>query len=214
MLPRLHIVTDDAVLAQPSFVAGASSILAACGPELALHVRGHATSGAQLYDIAAELATAALRSGSWLLVNDRIDVAMAVRANGVQLGWRSLAIGDARRLLGAGAQIGYSAHTAPDVPLAAAHGADFVLLGNIYETRSHERREPLGVEALRDIAQQSRTPVLAIGGVTPPRAVELARSGAHGVAVLGGIWHAPDVHDAAMQYLTALRGAWQESETA
>jgi thiazole tautomerase (transcriptional regulator TenI) len=213
MLPRLHIVTDDAVLARPSFVTGASAILAACGSDVALHVRGHATSGAQLYDVAAELATAALRSGSWLLVNDRIDVAMAVRANGVQLGLRSLAISDARRLLGAGAQIGYSAHAAAEVALAGAHGADFALLGNIYETRSHERRAPLGVEALRDIARHSPVPVIAIGGVTPPRAVELARSGAHGVAVLGGIWHASDVHDAAMQYLTALRGAWQESGT-
>ena len=213
MLPRLHIVTDDAVLAQPSFVPGAAAILAACGQQVALHVRGHATSGAQLYDIASELAAAAVRSGSWLLVNDRVDVAMAVRANGVQLGWRSLAISDARRLLGAGAQIGYSAHTAAEVALAAAHGADFALLGNIYETRSHERREPLGVTALRAITQQSPVPVIAIGGVTPPRAVALAQSGAHGVAVLGGIWHAADVHDAAMQYLTALRGAWQESET-
>jgi thiamine-phosphate diphosphorylase len=147
-------------------------------------------------------------------VNDRIDVAMAVRANGVQLGWRSIALADARALLGPGARIGYSAHTAADVALATAHGADFVLLGNIYETSSHARREPLGVSALREVAAQSRVPVVAIGGVTPPRAVELAGSGAHGVAVLGGIWHAPDVHDAAQQYLTALRGARQGSETA
>jgi thiazole tautomerase (transcriptional regulator TenI) len=210
MLPRLHIVTDDAVLARPSFIAGAASILAACGAEVALHVRGHGTSGAVLYDIASQLATAALRSGSWLLVNDRVDVAMAVRANGVQLGWRSLPIADARSLLGASVQIGYSAHTGADVALAAAHGADFVLLGNIYDTRSHERRDPLGVEALRSIAQHAPLLVIAIGGVTPQRAAELARTGAHGVAVLGGIWHAPDVHDAAAQYLTALRGAWQQ----
>jgi thiamine-phosphate diphosphorylase len=207
MLPRLHVVTDDEVLASPEFAGRAEAVLVAGGADVALHLRGHGTTAAVLESLGERLVAAALRSGGWLLVNDRIDVAMAVRANGVQLGAASLPVTDARALLGAGARIGYSAHDAEEALLAAADGADFVVMGTIYRSASHPDVAPAGVAALRACAARAGVPVIAIGGVTPAHVAETAAAGAHGVAVLGGVWSAADSALAVVAYRTELDAA-------
>jgi thiamine-phosphate diphosphorylase len=206
--PRLHLVTDDDVLGRPGFVAAAESVLAVCGSDAALHLRGHATSAAVLYALAEVLASAALRTGAWLLINDRVDIAMAVRANGVQLGLASVPLADARVLLGAGARIGYSAHSAEEALWAESHGADFVLVGTIYASASHPGLKPAGPTLLVQAVEDTRVPVIAIGGVTPGRVAEVAGTGAHGIAALGGVWHAADPTTAAVAYLTAVKQSW------
>lgn len=212
MTPRLHLVTDDAVLARPAFADTAAAVLVACGTSAALHIRGHATSGAALHRIGETLAGACLRTGSWLLVNDRVDIAMAVRANGVQLGARSLPVHDARMLLGHGARIGYSAHGALEAAQAAVDGADFVLMGTIFGSASHPGTRPAGIDALRMSAARAGVPVLAIGGITPARVAQVADAGAYGVAVLGGVWHAADPVAAAAEYVATVRSAWPGDE--
>ncbi|CAN5822837.1 hypothetical protein BH23GEM9_BH23GEM9_24500 [soil metagenome] len=207
-LPRLHVITDDDVLAMPGFVQTAAHILAQGATGIALHLRGHATSAALRYDHGVQLAAAALRSGSWLLVNDRIDIAMAIRANGVQLGIAALPVVEARALLGAGARIGFSAHDTAAAVHAAVDGADFVLMGTIFESASHPGRGGTGVGALRECAQRAGVPVLGIGGFTPRRVAAAAGAGAWGVAVLGGIWHAADPTKALTNYMTAVRDSF------
>jgi thiamine-phosphate diphosphorylase len=209
MIPHLHLVTNDAVLAAPSFLDTAERVLAVCGTAAALHLRGHETSGAALHAVGERLAAACLRNGAWLLVNDRIDVAMAIRANGVQLGTMSMPIDDARALLGAGARIGYSAHGALEAVEAVADGADFVVLGTIYDSASHAGRVPAGIVQLRETAARAGAPVIAIGGITPERVAEVAGAGAAGAAVLGGVWAAPDPVTAAEKYMQAATAAWQ-----
>lgn len=211
MLPRLHVVTDDEVLADAGFAERAEAVLAACGPAVALHLRGHGTSAALRHALGMRLAAAALRTGAWLLVNDRIDIAMTVRANGVQLGAASLSVPDARRLLGAGARIGYSAHGVAECAQAAADGADWVVVGTIWGSASHPDRAPAGTELLRECAAHTPRPVIAIGGVTPERVAEAADAGAEGVAVLGGIWTAADAGVAAGQYVAALEAAFGDT---
>src|SRR5690606_24262477 len=110
MLPRLHLITDDAVLASPGFLDGARWVLREQGAGVALHLRGHGTSAGILYELARALVAEARETGGWVLVNDRVDVALAVGAAGVQLGRRSIPVRAARDVLGAGARIGYSAH--------------------------------------------------------------------------------------------------------
>jgi thiazole tautomerase (transcriptional regulator TenI) len=208
MLPRLHLVTDDRVLGDPAFAARAGDVLAACGGDVAIHLRGRGTSAAVRCALGHELAAAALRTGAWLLVNDRVDIAMAVRANGVQLGAASLPVSDARALLGAGARIGYSAHAPLECAQAAADGADFVVAGTIWDSASHPGRQGGGAPFLRSCAERTPLPLLAIGGVTPERVSEAAGAGAWGVAVLGGVWHAGDAAAAAVEYLEQVRTAW------
>jgi thiamine-phosphate pyrophosphorylase len=208
--PRLHLVTDDAVLADPAFEERAGAVLERCGRAAALPPRGHATTAARRHALGERLAAAALRSGAWLLVNDRIDIAMAVRANGVQLGAASLPVPEARALLGAGGRIGYSAHGVLEVVQAEIDGADFVLVGTIFGSRSHPGRDAAGVELLEGCHARCRLPIMAIGGITPARVPAVARAGAHGVAVLGGIWHVPDPAAAAEEYMAALGTVFTE----
>lgn len=204
MLPRLHLVTNDALLRQPSFATQAEAILDACGADVALHLRGHDTSGRVLYELGERLAAASLRSGSWLFINDRVDIAMAVRARGAQLGERSLPVSEARLLLGRGAWLGFSAHDMPDVTRALADGADFVVLGTIFSSASHALREPAGVPLVEECVSVG-LPVIAIGGVSVAHVSQLARAGAYGAAVISGVWQAPDPVAAAAQYVDALR---------
>jgi thiamine-phosphate diphosphorylase len=207
-LPRLHVVTDDAVLADPAFAERADEVFAAGGLDIALHLRGHRTSVRERYRIAERLAASALRTGAWLFINDRIDIAMAVRANGVQLGVRSLPVPDARSVIGAGARIGFSAHDTPRAVEAVVDGADFVLLGTIFPSASHPGRDGAGTAALQDCASRAGVPVVGIGGFTPQRAREAAEAGAYGIAVLDGIWGANDVATATATYVGAVADAW------
>ncbi|MBR9990832.1 MAG: thiamine phosphate synthase [Gemmatimonadetes bacterium] len=207
-LPRLHFVTDDAVLADRAFPDVAERVLECCGRSAALHVRGHATSGARMHAVAQRLQAAALRTGAWLLVNDRLDIARAVRANGVQLGAQSLAVADARALLGAGARIGRSVHGAAEALEAEADGADFVLLGTIFASASHMGRAGAGVGLVQDTVGRTTLPVLAIGGITNARVADVAAAGAYGVAVLGGVWRDDDPVRAAAAYAGTVNSVW------
>jgi thiamine-phosphate pyrophosphorylase len=205
MLPRLHLVTDDALLRDPDFAARADEVLTRCGVDIALHLRGHETQAHALHQLGERLAATTLRTGAWLFVNDRVDIAMAIRARGVQLGVRSIPIAAARMLLGHGARIGYSAHGALEAGRASAEGADFVMVGTIFKSASHANHAPAGVRLIRACAVTARVPVIAIGGVTVERVAELAAAQAYGVAVLSGIWSAAEPADAAASFVSALQ---------
>lgn len=207
MLPRLHLITDDAVLASPGFLDGARWVLREQGAGVALHLRGHGTSAGILYELARALVAEARETGGWVLVNDRVDVALAVGAAGVQLGRRSIPVRAARDVLGAGARIGYSAHDPDEAAAARRDGADFIVLGAIWETASHPGERPAGLELLRAATARAAAPIIAIGGVTPERVAEAVATGAYGVAVLGGVWRAADPAAAAAAYREALQAA-------
>lgn len=210
MLPRLHVVTSDALLARASFEHDARLVLEAGGAHVALHVRGRATPAVRLLAIVTALRPAATATGAVLLVNDRIDVARAGGAHGVQLGIGSLPVPDARRVLGAG-RIGYSAHGTEEAGSAVRAGADFIVLGTIWPTASHPGRPAAGVALVEATARSVTAPVIGIGGVTPARVTELAASGAYGAAVLGGVWDAPAPAAALAAYVDAVTGAYERS---
>jgi thiamine-phosphate pyrophosphorylase len=191
-LPRLHLVTDDAVLESSRFLARAAEALEAGGPRVALHVRGPRSSGRMVYEAAAALLPAARHAGATLVVSDRIDVALATAAHGVHLGARSFRTADARALLGAHALIGCSLAARPTGCGEFAGTADYLLVGTIYASASHPGRPPVGLDALRAAVRRAGRPVIAIGGVVPARVAELLGAGAHGAAVLRAVWDAPD----------------------
>jgi thiamine-phosphate diphosphorylase len=202
-LPPLHLVTDDAVLARADFLAAAAEALAAGGERLALHLRGRATSGSRLAELALALRGLADARAARLLVNDRLDVALACGADGAQLPAAGVPPADARRLLGRGLWIGASAHTAGEVRGGVA---DFYLFGSVFATRSHPGAPPAGVRALSAMVQSADAPVVAIGGVTPRRVAGLREAGAAGVAVLGAVWNEPRPGQAVEALLRA--GGW------
>ena len=215
-VPRLHAITDDARLADARFVEDAAAVMEAGGTELALHLRGRATSAARLHELAVALLPVARASGAKLLVNDRVDVALTAGADGAQLREDSLDIAEARAILGERALIGVSRHQGT---IAAEAEADFVMFGAIYATASHADRAPAGIETLRKAcgvldgasgvrrqASGTAVPLIAIGGITPDRVAEVLAAGAYGVAALSGIWKGGA--GAVVEYLRALdRGA-------
>lgn len=207
MIPRLHLVTDDAVLRGAGFAERARAVLEAHGPAVALHLRGHGLPAAELWALTSALAPVATATGSILLVNDRVDVAMAAGCAGVQLGRRSLPVGAARRLLGAEAVIGYSAHGVEEAVAAVEVGADYILAGTVYASSSHPGEAPAGVGWLGAVAREVALPVIAIGGISPARVGEVVRAGAHGAAVLSGVWAADDAVRAVERYLEPMEAA-------
>lgn len=210
-LPKLILVTDDRVVAATGFVARAERILEAAGPEVALQLRAHGVTPRRFCELAGELGVVARGVGAGLWINDRLDVAVVVRADGLQLGARGVPPGVARRLLGRTPLIGYSAHDAQEAERALEAGVDMVVLGNLYPTASHPGRDPLGLMAVGEAVAGGR-PILGIGGITPERAREVVAAGAHGVVVLRGVWDAADGVEALRLYRAAIESAERESK--
>jgi len=137
-----------------------------------------------------------------LFVNDRLDVALACGAVGVQLGAGSLAPADARRL-DARWWIGKSVHNLAEAEAARLAGADYLVLGPVFRTTTHPEREPVGLGTLQAVVALG-LPVIAIGGVTPGCVAGLKASGVHGVAAIRALWDAVDPADAARRMVREL----------
>ena len=203
--PRLHVVTDDAILARDGWASLAAAVLEAGRGAIALHVRGPATDGATVFDLTARLLPEARRNGAWLIVNDRVDVALTTGADGVHLGVRSLSVVHARRVLGEEQRIGASAHHNHEVSRARREGADYVFVGTIYPTPSHEGLPGLGVGGFRDALRHADgLPLFGIGGIGVEHVVPLLSAGASGVVVMRGVWDHPNPPLAAVDYLDTI----------
>jgi thiamine-phosphate pyrophosphorylase len=148
------------------------------------------------------------RGKALLIINDRVDVAVAVDADGVQLPAAGLPSRDARGQVGKYALIGRSVHDAEAASHATRDGADFVLAGTIYKTASKPDAKPAGVALLKEITKDSTLPVVAIGGITADKVGEVVKAGAAGVAVISAIASAEDGKAAAEALSQALKEAW------
>lgn len=202
------MLVPDAVAGADGFRAAARRLRAAGRDRLALHLRLREATDRRLHALAAALAGEAREAGGWCVVNGRPDVALAAGARGAQLGAGALPVAEARRAVGDRVALGASVHGPRAARRAVADGANFLLLGTIFPSASHPGRPgagPARVAASRDAG----APILAVGGVTPERVPAVLGAGAHGVAVLSGVWSADRPAAAAGRYLAALdrRGA-------
>lgn len=189
-LPRLHAITNDAILALPDFSERVARITAV--PGTAVHVRSGSLGGRKLSELAVTALHASVNGA--VFVNDRADVARFVDAAGVHLPSRGLSVAQTRAIVGANRWIGRSAHSVEEVVRAGDEGADYVFLGPIWPTASHPNAEPLGPKTL---SRTGSIPVIAIGGVTPKRVTECIEHGAYGIAVISALWYEVDVISAA-----------------
>ena len=127
-----------------------------------------------------------------LIVNDRLDVALAVAADGVHLGQNDMHISDARRLVGERLVIGISAESVADAIRAEAEGADYIGVSPVFTTPTKmDTAPPLGLEGLREIRRAVSLPLVAIGSIRHDNAAEVLRAGADGLAVVSAIVSAP-----------------------
>lgn len=194
-LPRLHAITDERIARRSDLDDIARDLANAGGSDLAFHARGRQLSGREHYDLAVRLSVSQTVR---LFVNDRLDVALAVPAAGVQLGRGSLSV-SAARALNPRWWIGKSVHDLAEAEAARTEGADYLVVGPVYATASHPGRRPLGLKRLEAIAvAMGDLPVIAIGGITADRVRggAIRKAGAYGIAAIRAFWDAGDAAEA------------------
>jgi thiamine-phosphate pyrophosphorylase len=174
----------------------------------AVQLREKDLGAAELLALARPLRELTRRVHARLFINDRVDVALAVEADGIQRGHTSLPIPLLRRVVGGRLLIGASVHSLEEARVAEQDGADFLVFGSVYDTPSKRPYgPPQGIEAVTRAVNGVSIPVFAIGGITPERVGEIKRSGAHGVAVISAILAAERPAEAAKAFLEALGSA-------
>ena len=208
MLSRVHYVADHNPVAAPERVVALVEVVLGAGVRC-VQLRSKDRSDRQRYEVARGVAALCREAGSMCVVNDRIDIALAVGADGAHVGPDDLPVAQARRLLGPRAVLGASAYTLEEALAAAAGGASYLGVGPCYQTASKDGLPgPIGAEGLARIAGAVHIPVIAIGGVTAARAPELLEAGAFGVAVINAIAGAHDPATAARELVLAMSHTW------
>jgi thiamine-phosphate pyrophosphorylase len=202
----VYLITDRK-LAKGGIVAACEAALAAAGADgrVAIQLREKDLAGRELLALARELRKICTAHGAPLLINDRIDVALACEADGVHLPVKSFSVRDARELLGKSKLIGCSTHTIAEVEAANRAGADFIVFGPVYDPISKSAYGPAtGVEELRAACEGSDIPVYALGGITAGRIAELSDIEVAGVAVIGSVFGADSPGEATLALLQAI----------
>jgi len=204
---HLLLVTDRSLVRERSLESALRESVEAGVPAIQLRERDLSTR--ELLSLAGQIHAMTKSRGVRLIINDRVDLVQALDLDGVHLRASSLPVSVVRRVLGPRRLIGVSTHSVKEVQQAGDDGADYVILGPIFETPSkREFGAPLGLAALADACRRSSVPVFAIGGMTIKRIVAARDAGASGVAMIGGILGREDVGTATVEMQAAVRAAW------
>jgi thiamine-phosphate pyrophosphorylase len=161
----------------------------------------------QLLPVAERLRARCAEAGVTFIVNDRVDLALAVAADGVHLGQDDLPARVARPLLRAGMILGVSTHSVAQARAAQAAGADYVAVGSMFPTGTKADFELVGPDLVRKLRPEIRVPLIGIGGITPGNVRGVIRAGADGVAVISAVCAAPDPVAATRALLHEIRAA-------
>jgi thiamine-phosphate pyrophosphorylase len=199
----LTLVTDRSQTRGRELTAVVAECLTAGLP--AVQVREKDLGAADLATLCRPLRALTRGHGARLVVNDRVDVALAVGADGVQRTHASLAVDDIRAVAGRRLAIGASVHSLEDALDAERRGADWLVFGPVYDTPSKRRwGAPQGLGRLAKVTAAVRIPVVAIGGVTPERVGDVRAAGAAGVAAIAAILDTSSPGDATKRFLEML----------
>jgi thiamine-phosphate pyrophosphorylase len=145
------------------------------------------------------------RYGAKLFINDRLDIAMCVNADGIHLGQSSIPAYAVRKVVGDKMMLGVSTHNLQEALEAEKEGADFITFGPIYHTLSKVKYgDPLGLEPLIEVKEKISIPILGIGGIKIDNAKDVIDAGAHGIAVISGILGASDIKNITEIYLKTI----------
>ena len=187
----IYLVTDEACLHGRLLLECVEEALAA-GVTL-VQYRAKAADGGVLYAEACRLKELCDKYGVPLIINDRLDIALAVGAAGVHLGQDDLPCAVARRLLGEDYIIGVSAHNPAEAVQAVSEGADYLGCGAVFGTATKHDVAKLGLENLRAIRKAVAVPMVGIGGITADNYAEVLATGADGAAIVSGILAQDDI---------------------
>ena len=200
-LGRLHVLTDTR--AGRDAVTVVRAALSAGAP--VVQVRSKDGTDRELHDLADRVARLCEEAGALCLVDDRVDIALAVGAGGTHLGAHDLPLAAARRVAGPSHLLGGTARDPERARRLVAEGADYLGVGPAYPTTTKTGLpDALGPAGIRAVAEAVPVPVIAIGGVTADRVAGLLAAGAAGVAVVGAVTAAADPAEATRELLRAL----------
>lgn len=172
-----------------------------------LQLRAKNLCSGDLLIAARTLRRVTLEHKSLFIVNDRVDVALMVDADGVHLGLDDLPGVDARRLLGSGKLIGLSTHNADEAAGAKAAGADYISFGPIFPTPTKtDAHRAQGVEAITRIRRATTLPIVAIGGITRATMPDVLEHGADGVAMISGILRSDNIRSIVAEIVSMIDG--------
>ena len=198
--PQLHLLTDSRL--GTSELIGVVEAAAKNGVDW-VQVRDHTATARDLFDLSRNIVSVCRPLGVRVAVNDRIDVALAVAADAVQLGSRSLPISTAKRIADP-MLIGASVHSLSEAAEAESDGADWVTFGHFFPTDSHPNEPCRDIAELKIVAKAASIPVIAIGGIGVDQVSTVVEAGAGGIAVISAILDAPDPARAAGEIRSAL----------
>lgn len=154
-----------------------------------IQLREKELAGREFFDAATASVAAARERGVQIIINDRVDIALALKADGVHLGQDDLPVEAARTILGPKAIIGISTHNLEQAKLAAALPVDYIALGPIFSSPTKNSQNPaLGVAKLREVGAALNVPLVAIGGITEANSREMLDGGADAVAIISDLW--------------------------
>lgn len=187
----IYLVTDDACLQGRALIDCVREALE--GGVTLVQYRAKTASSAEMYAEALQLKALCDSFNVPLIINDRLDIAMAVGAAGVHLGQDDLPCAAARRILGEDYLIGVSAHNPAEAKAALQSGADYLGCGAVFGTATKADVKKLGTDGLMAICREKGLPVVGIGGVTADNYREVRAAGADGAAIVSGILAQPDI---------------------
>nr|WP_287265230.1 thiamine phosphate synthase [Thermogemmatispora sp.] len=208
LMPRLalHVLTDREWSRGRDMQTVAAAALA--GGATIIQLRDKQATTRTLVEEGLALRELTRRHGALLIVNDRVDVALAIEADGAHVGQDDMPVALARKLLGPGRILGVSAGNLAEAGQAVAEGADYLGVGPIYPTRGKADAGPAtGPALLRAISARYQVPLVAIGGITAANTPEVIAAGACGVAVITSVVAAEDITAAARAIAEQVRAA-------
>jgi thiamine-phosphate pyrophosphorylase len=201
-LPKFYPITD----ARISGMSHAEQVeRLAEGGATFIQLREKNASPRDFYAAALEAVQAARRLGVRIIINDRVDIAMAVGADGVHLGQDDLPPEKARALLGKDRIIGFSTHDLKQALAASFAPVDYIALGPVFQTSTKEKPDPVvGLVGIGEVKQSISKPLVAIGGITFERARSVIEAGADSLAVISDLYSTDDVTERARSFMRLL----------
>ncbi len=199
---RLYFIVDPLDTGREPVELGRAML---AGGARLLQLRLKRAGTAELLAAAHQLRDATAAAGATFVVNDRVDIALAVGADGVHLGQEDLPVAAARQLVGTDVLLGFSTHSETQLAAAGSAPADYLSLGPIFTTTSRALADPvIGCARLRAARALTSKPLVAIGGITSATAREVLDAGADAVSVIAAVVRAPDVARATAELLAVV----------
>ena len=200
---RLYVLISSSIATKS--VKETASLVIDGGAD-AIQLREKTISDSEFISLAGEVRDITTRSGTLLIINDRVHVAREINADGVHLGQQDMSVLAARDIIGNEKIIGVSTHSIIQARQAQKDGADYIAIGPIYPTRTKEYEPSIGIEIIQEISSVVSIPFIAIGAITLENLDEVLQAGASRVAVCSAIIGSKDIYSSTKQYKDKLNG--------